>query len=135
MVVTISSKLHALLLAYAQETPEEEICGLLFGDGANITDVQKMDNISSNPQAQFEIDPVGLIAAHRAARTGGPAIMGCFHSHPNGVCLPSVHDAEAAADDGSLWLIIANGNVGAWRTIHHGTVEGRFSPVTLKRTD
>ena len=32
----------------------------------------------------LEIDPAKLIAALRAERGGGPAVVGCYHSHPRG---------------------------------------------------
>ncbi len=101
MDVKISSELHDMLIAFAQETPSEEVCGLLFGDASKITHIQKTNNISSSIVDQFEIDPAQLIAAHRAARADGPALLGCFHSHPNGVCSPSLQDAESATPDGS----------------------------------
>lgn len=124
-----------MLIAYAHEAPDKEICGLLFGDASKITHIQKTDNISNRIEDQFEIDPAQLIAAHRAARVDGPAVLGCFHSHPNGVCLPSMQDAKAATPDGSLWVIIAGGAVGAWRAIHNGELFGRFSPVRLHCVD
>src|SRR3546814_6701011 len=36
----------------------------------------------------------------------GPAIAGCYHSHPCGPAEPSARDAAAAAPDGALWLIV-----------------------------
>jgi desampylase len=135
MVVQISSKLHEALLAWAFETPAEEICGLVFGTGDQITDVTKTNNVSARSTDQFEIDPSQLIAAHRAARAGGVQVIGSFHSHPNGVCAPSACDADRAAADGMLWLIIAAGRVGAWRAVDHGAVLGRFDPIDLRRED
>ncbi len=35
------------------------------------------------------------------------AIIGCYHSHPNGVPAPSQADGEGAAEQGFLWLIAA----------------------------
>jgi desampylase len=131
MVVRISSKLHAELLAVAEKAPDEEICGLLFGSEGLIEAFQKMRNFSNSLSDQFEIDPAQLIAAHRAARSGGPQLVGHFHSHPNGVCRPSSCDADRAAADGMLWLIIAGGQIGGWRAVAEGSVHGRFDPITL----
>jgi proteasome lid subunit RPN8/RPN11 len=55
-----------------------------------------------------------LIAAARAARGGGPRVMGCYHSHPSGIAAPSSTDAAMAAHDGKLWAIVAGGAIGWW---------------------
>lgn len=94
-------------------------------------------NVASDRRARFEIDPATLIRAHRAEREGGSRIMGCYHSHPGGNPLPSAEDAAQAPPGGALWLICAGPpwTITAWRTSPHGTVQGRFDPVELIRTD
>ena len=72
-------------------------------------------NVHPSPEMQFEIDPQTLIDAHRAARGGGPQVVGYYHSHPNGLARPSATDAQRAADDGAVWAIIAAGRVTFWR--------------------
>lgn len=126
MTVSISSELHAGLMAAAAGSPDVEICGLLFGVDGRIDRVEQMNNISSNLDSEFEIDPAQLIAAHRAARLGGPKVIGCFHSHPNGIATPSAKDAEAASGDSMLWLIIGGDQLTAWQSTDCG-----FVPVAL----
>jgi proteasome lid subunit RPN8/RPN11 len=131
MTVCLSSELHARLIAWADAVPGREVCGLLFGEPNRIDHAEKINNISSNLEDEFEIEPASLIRAHRAARQGGPAVIGCFHSHPNGVPKPSPRDAASAAADGSLWLIIAGRDVSAWRAVGAGAIHDRFDPVSL----
>ena len=50
----------------------------------------------------FAAAPAALFAALRAARAGGPAVIGHYHSHPSGQATPSATDADAAAADGIL---------------------------------
>lgn len=64
-------------------------------------------NVAPDPLRHFEIDPAALIAAHRASRAGGLAVLGYFHSHPNGLARPSATDARTAAGDGRIWAIVA----------------------------
>lgn len=129
MVLGISSTLLARLLNEAEKTPDIEVCGLLFGTPMQISGASRCRNVAPDPRIAFEIDPAALIAAHKAARVGGPAIVGCYHSHPSGAALPSARDAAAAMPDGSIWLIIAGREAGFYRATEHGAIEGRFIAV------
>ncbi len=131
MAVTIASELVRQILTEAAASPRVEICGLLFGDAQAITAALPCRNVAADPARWFEIDPAALVAAHRAARTGGPRIVGHYHSHPTGVAVPSPRDAESAMADGALWLIAAGGVVRGWRAVADGPVEGRFERVVL----
>jgi proteasome lid subunit RPN8/RPN11 len=122
VVIRISSELREALLAQADERPGEEVCGLLFGNDEEIVAIQSARNIAASPHDSFEIDPTALIAAHRAMREGGARLIGCYHSHPNGVCEPSVRDAAAATQIGWLWLIIGGGKSGLRRATGDGFV-------------
>ena len=89
-------------------------------------------NIAEVPLRRFEIDPAVLFAAHRAARAGGPALVGCYHSHPGGPALPSATDAARALDTGWIWLIVGEDGEKAYRVREDGPIQGRFEPVELR---
>ncbi len=91
-----------------------EVCGLLFGQADGIEAILPAANVAPDPTRHFELDPTVLIAAHRAARDGGPQIVGHYHSHPGGTAAPSATDAACAAPDGSLWLIVGGGAARLW---------------------
>lgn len=129
MALEISSTLLARLLNEAASAPHREVCGLLFGTSDRIEKALPCSNVAADPRTAFEIDPAALIAAHKAARDGGPAIVGCYHSHPNGAALPSPRDAAAAPPDGALWLILAEGQARLFCAVEHGVIEGRFDAV------
>ncbi|MGW8136639.1 Mov34/MPN/PAD-1 family protein [Sphingomonas zeae] len=131
MTVTISSDALDFLLITAAASLDREVCGLLLGEGSRIARVMPCANVASEPWHRFEIDPVALIAAHRAARKGGPAVIGHYHSHPTGLAEPSPRDAADAAPDGTIWLIVGGGEVTAWRAVAAGRRHGRFDPLTL----
>ena len=132
MVLDISSTVVAHILAAAAGSPDHEVCGLLFGSAARVEAAKACRNVAAEPARRFELDPVALLAAHRAARAGGPAIVGHYHSHPSGSAVPSTCDAEAAAADGAIWLIVAGGELCGWRAVAEGAIHGRFVPVTLR---
>lgn len=131
MRVRISSAALQQLRAESGAAPECEVCGLLLGDGCVITEARACANVADDPARGFEIDPAALVAAHRSARAGGPALIGCYHSHPNGRPEPSPRDAAAAAPDGMIWLIVAGDTIGAWRAGETGDVGDRFTAVAL----
>ncbi len=131
MRVEISRMLLERIAAHAASQPGQEVCGLLFGTTARITAVEPCANVAPDPARRFEIDPARLLAAHRAMGGGGPRLIGHYHSHPAGPATPSLRDADAAAADGALWLILAGNGIAAWRAVERGTTEGRFDPVEL----
>lgn len=123
MRLEISSTLLARLLTEARNSPEGEICGLLFGTAARIESAERCTNVAADADRAFEIDPVALFAAHRAARAGGPRIIGHYHSHPFGAAAPSARDADAAMGDSALWLILTAEEARLWRTVRAGAFD------------
>lgn len=89
-----------------------EACGILLGTGGRITEARAAANVHPAPATHFEIDPQALIDAHRAARAGGLAVIGYFHSHPVGEPVPSATDRACAAGDGKVWAILAPSDPG-----------------------
>ena len=108
------------VLAEAAAAPGQEACGLLLGRNGQIEAHLPTRNIATDPRTAFEVDPAALLAAHRAARAGGPAVLGHYHSHPHGRAEPSEADARAATWDGTLWLIAAAGHARLFRAAAEG---------------
>ncbi len=132
MELQISRTQRQQLLDWAKASEPEECCGLLLGDNRVVESAVLTPNIALNPRKEFEIDPSALIAAERQARQGRPAILGYFHSHPNGVPEPSATDARMASADGRNWLIIANGDITAWLPESDGAGgDVRFVPASI----
>lgn len=115
MLQTLAPSAHAAILEAAREADPHEACGLLMGSETHIAAAIPAANVHPDPARHFEIDPAALIAAHKAARAGGQAVLGYFHSHPNGLARPSATDAAMAAGDGRIWAIAASGMVTLWR--------------------
>ncbi len=130
-MLNLSSDHAALLSNWAALAAPNECCGLIFGSGSMIERLELTDNIAANPQCNFEIEPSVLIQNMKAARSGATQIMGYFHSHPNGLAMPSPRDAAQAAPDGRIWLIITDTELTAWRAVSNGAHHDRFNPVQL----
>lgn len=126
------------ILSAAAASPDAEICGLLLGQttarGVVVASVRPCANVAADPRDSFEVDPAALIAVHRAARVGGLALIGHYHSHPGGKPVPSTRDA-AAAEPGSYWIITGGGELRAWYA--DGAMDGRgpFRAVTIVEAD
>ncbi len=120
MALTIAPAAIAAMLNAAAAANPLECCGLLLGHGTRIETAVPAPNVAPDPARHFEIDPAALLAAHKAARTGGPQVLGYFHSHPNGLTRPSATDAASAAHDGRIWAIVANGGITVWRDAPSG---------------
>ncbi len=123
--------LRAQLLAAAQAAFPHEACGLLIGrrDGATVTvtALHPAANVSPTPRASFAIDPAVQFSLQRALRGTGRAVVGCFHSHPNGRPEPSQRDRANGSAEGFVWIIVATGT---------GAIEAfegpSFQPLTIR---
>jgi len=130
MQLELASEALAAMLSHADRAAPEEACGLLLGEGTRITQAHPAANIAPDPARHFEIDPQALIDAHRAVRSGGPQVIGYYHSHPSGPAEPSATDRAQASGDGLVWAIIANGEVRIWRDGDDG-----FAPLSYALVD
>jgi proteasome lid subunit RPN8/RPN11 len=131
MDLILSSNDHQQLLHWALEAGENECCGILRGTGRRVRAVELTRNVAPDPARHFEIDPAALIAAHKSARAGGLPLLGYFHSHPNGIAVPSVMDVAQAAPDGLIWLIMAPHSITAWQPVVSGARVSGFTPVSV----
>ncbi len=134
MNVGISRAVLEQIVAHAAQSPQIEACGLLLGSPEMILGATPAANVADDPARRFELDPAALIEAHKAARTGGPMLLGHYHSHPNGLALPSVHDA-AMAVPGLYWLIVAGVEARLFVAAEDGEIHGRFHPLALQVVD
>ncbi len=125
MVLILPAPLHDALRNAALASPEQEICGLLLGEALRVTAILPAANVAPDPATRFEIEPAVLISAHKAARDGGLAIIGCYHSHPDGRATPSPRDAEGA-EPGSIWVIVTAELLTAWQFHAEG-----FAPLSI----
>lgn len=127
MTVELSSEVRDALLLEADQAHPRECCGILLGGTEAIDGLVSARNVHSLPETHFEIDPQALVDSHRTARSGGPQVVGYYHSHPNGLAEPSATDRASAARDGSIWAIVARGKVSLWRDGDDG-----FAPLPYR---
>jgi proteasome lid subunit RPN8/RPN11 len=100
------------ILAHAADEYPVECCGLLVGEGDQVHAAYAVRNLNAGDCCdRFELDPVGHVHVFEAARTAGYSIVGCYHSHPDGMALPSSIDRRLARRFGGPfgYLVVAIG--------------------------
>lgn len=127
MTIEVTSGAMATLRAEARAAAPLECCGLLLGYGDRIETIAPAANVSTQPALRFEIDPMALLSAHKAARSGGPEVLGYYHSHPTGHPVPSATDCEHSTGDLRVWAIVARDEVAFFRDSGNG-----FTPLSCR---
>jgi len=116
----------------------DECCGLLIGQGAGfieVTDVVAADNLAESSD-RFLIDPQVQFDWMRTLRGTERRIVGHYHSHPNGLAMPSKRDEAMAVDRHQVWIIVpiqagAAGEPAGFLCMGEGL---GFSPFPIKIT-
>jgi proteasome lid subunit RPN8/RPN11 len=125
-VLKISAQDFATMRDHLVAGYPNEACGILIGDLlGDVRAVRQViqtanswvidENDSHNLRDRFEIAPVDIIRADRAAEKNGWDIVGYFHSHPDDKPVPSEFDRERAWPDVSF--VIASVKKGAFDEI------------------
>jgi proteasome lid subunit RPN8/RPN11 len=103
--MTIRRSVLAQVVQHARDAVPAECCGLLLGEGSEISAAVQTRNASDDP-SRFVIDPADHIARRREARERGLAVLGFYHSHPRSAAVPSATDRDEASYPGHLYLIV-----------------------------
>jgi len=127
MTIEVTSGALATLRAEAKQAAPQECCGLLLGHDSRIDTIVAAANVSDTPEVRFEIDPLALLSAHKAARSGGRQVLGYYHSHPTGHPLPSATDCEHSTGDLRVWAIVARDEVAFFTDSGNG-----FTPLSCR---
>ncbi|NCP24344.1 MAG: M67 family metallopeptidase [Erythrobacter sp.] len=120
MALVVTRQAIDRIFAEAAAAHPMECCGLLLGKGDRISEARPAANVHPDPKRFFEIDPQTLIDAHRNARSGGPLLIGYYHSHPLGPPEPSATDRAHGTGDGKVWAIVGEGRIAFWRDAKDG---------------
>lgn len=125
--VTLPRPLINQLLAHAQHSPEEEVCGLVSRAGEEAFRVYPVANVAAEADHLFAMDPQQQIDAMRQMREGGEELFAIYHSHPHAPPEPSRRDLQEAAYPEALYLIISLDTKGVLQMrgfrLHQGEVD------------
>ncbi|HKJ71699.1 MAG TPA: M67 family metallopeptidase [Gammaproteobacteria bacterium] len=112
-MLRLPARLHRRLIAAAQATPDEEVCGLLAGRDGRADERIPVANALRRADA-FDMDPAELIAAMRHLRETGQELVAIYHSHPHSAPWPSETDIAENQYPEAVHLIIGREG-GEWR--------------------
>jgi proteasome lid subunit RPN8/RPN11 len=135
-VLILPDELAASVLSAAGRAYPSECCGLIEGvdgkDGWQALGIHEAANVADDPSRHFLIDPQVQFDLLRSLRGSGRRIIGCFHSHPDGVPEPSATDRANAYESDFLYLI-AGGSPDAGFTLraYRFLDEAGFSAIEL----
>lgn len=117
LTIALAPALADALRAAARAAYPDECCGLLEGvrdgDVFRVHALHPARNLAPRSD-RFEIDVADHIVAQKTARANGRAIIGCYHSHPDGLAEPSPTDQAGAAQEDFLWVIVAGAELGCF---------------------
>lgn len=128
------SQIHPLMveamLAHAAYDRPAEACGLLAIDPeGTVRFVYCLSNADASPRA-FTIAPDEYFGANRHAERHGWEIAGMFHSHPEGLPVPSATDLASAPASDWLYIVVAKQQAQLYELANH-----RFRLVGSLDTD
>lgn len=132
--VLLSLSAYARIKAHSILTYPHECCGLLIGrkiDAATWGVVKAFPARNAHRERKsdrYEIEPHVILTAINGARAQGMEWIGVYHSHPNGLPMPSPTDSETAWE-GLIYLIvgISDGEVVATRAwLYAGEMTSRL---------
>jgi len=95
------------LLKLAQSKTDKEVCGLISQQANNKMKVYPVNNIASDPERFFEMDPAETINVMKQIRESQAELFAIYHSHPHAPAYPSKTDIEQAGYPDALYLIIS----------------------------
>ena len=120
-MIVLADALRLRIAQAAEAAYPEECCGLLVGrrraEGPILVEaVEPSPNVAADRRAGFEVDPALRLRLQRTLRAEGRAIVGLYHSHPDGPAEPSARDLESAWEPELAWLIVGMAQGRATRT-------------------
>ncbi len=134
----LSSTLAAQLEQQAVRAYPYECCGILIGvhheAGVMVRRVAAAENIAvGDRRRQYQIDWETLFESVRRTRDSREAIVGFYHSHPDGACQPSSLDHRNAWIDYAYLIVgvsrVAVTGMACWR------IHARGAPFNWETVD
>jgi proteasome lid subunit RPN8/RPN11 len=105
--IQLPRKLASKLLHLAQQSPSQEICGLISLKNGTLQTCYPITNVATEPQNRFLLDEKEQIHALKTMRAKGEELFAIYHSHPTAAAYPSTLDLEMANYDNALYFIIS----------------------------
>jgi proteasome lid subunit RPN8/RPN11 len=135
VTLRLPRELGARLETWSRQAAPREGCGLLLGRRRGRTTAVERVTWARNLEPRhdrFDLDPLGLLTAERAARGAGLEVVGVWHSHPSGCARPSATDRAGAYEGWSYVIVGLAGSTPELRAFR--LAGGRFAEQACSST-
>jgi len=88
----LTETVHDAIVDHAREGKPQEVCGILRGQGRQVSDVVRGRNVAADPIKDYVIDPQTLLRQFDFEEEGDEMVA-IYHSHPVSPAYPSASDA------------------------------------------
>jgi len=132
--IAIPKKIIQELLHHAQQTPEQEVCGLISSQNNTPICSYPINNTADKPESFFNLDAKQQIQAMAQMRDNNEQLFAIYHSHPTAPAIPSTTDIEQANYPEALYIIISLNTKGVLELRAYQLDNARFieMPLCLK---
>jgi proteasome lid subunit RPN8/RPN11 len=94
------------MIAHCKEGYPNEACGILAGNGKEVSKIYRMANIENSP-VTYMLDSKGQFKAMKDMRENNLSMLAIFHSHPSSAAYPSAKDVSLAFYEDAVYIIIS----------------------------
>ncbi|MDA1257681.1 MAG: M67 family metallopeptidase [Chloroflexi bacterium] len=96
----LPKNLLAEMITHSLEQDPEECCGLLLGNGDEVSRLIRVQNVHEDRVSRFSMAPLDLLEAEREADRRGEIFVAIYHSHTYSQGYPSDTDIRNAVQSG-----------------------------------
>jgi len=125
--IKIKRPLAMHLMALAQQSPDQEVCGLIACVDNVLSTCYPISNVSPTPSTHFLMDAEEQAHALSLMKDKQETVFAVYHSHPSSPPTPSQTDLDELGYENALYLIISLNTKGvlemAAYQLNHGLVE------------
>lgn len=130
--VSIPRKIIQNLLHHAQQTPEQEACGLISSQASTPYRCYPIKNTADHPERFFNLDAQQQVQAMAEMRNNNERLFAIYHSHPTEPAIPSSTDIQQASYPDALYIIITLKTKGVLELRGYRLVNAQFIEVSLR---
>ena len=122
MSLWLPASIRDELVRWSAAEHPQEACGLLLGTRSprvgeyRVHSARRAANVAPAPRTRrFEVAPLDLLEADRAARAAQLEVVGIWHSHPERSAEASEQDRRGAYAGWAYLILGAGGELRAWQ--------------------
>lgn len=129
--IQLSRKITTQLLHLAQNSPKQEVCGLIGANNSIASSCYPIKNTAQQPETRYQMDEKQQIKAISTMRNNKETLFAIYHSHPTSPAIPSHTDIKLATYPEAIYLIISLNTKGVLEIRGFKIINESFEEITL----